>query len=103
MIEHKTIEFFGTFFDISQAIFSSQSLKDILKLLIKRTVTTIGAKAGSLRLVNEQTHRLELAASYLLSKKYLNKGSLSSDLSIPEVLEGKVIVIKDAFNDPRIQ
>jgi signal transduction protein with GAF and PtsI domain len=103
MIEHKTIEFFGTFFDISQAIFSSRSLKDILKLLIKRTVTTLGAKAGSLRLVNEQTHRLELAASYLLSKKYLNKGSLSSDLSIPEVLEGKVIVIKDAFNDPRIQ
>jgi GAF domain-containing protein len=103
MIEHKTIEFFGTFFDISQAIFSSQSLKDILKLLIKRTVTTLGAKAGSLRLVNEQTHRLELAASYLLSKKYLRKGSLSSDRSIPEVLEGKVIIIKDAFNDSRIQ
>ncbi len=103
IVKHKTIEYFRTFFDMSQAIFSSQSLKDILKLLIKRTVSALDAKAGSLRLVNEQTHRLELAASYLLSKKYLNKGSLSSDLSIPEVLEGKIIVIKEAFKDPRIQ
>lgn len=103
MAKHKTIEYFRTFFDLSQAIFSSLSLKDILKLLIKRTTSALGAKAGSLRLVNEQTHRLELAASYLLSKKYLNKGALSSDLSIPEVLEGKVVVIKDAFKDSRIQ
>ena len=103
MAKHKTIEYFRTFFDVSQAIFSSQSLKDILKLLIKRTVSALGAKAGSLRLVNEQTHRLELAASYLLSKKYLSKGPLSSDLSIPEVLEGKVVIIKDAFKDQRIQ
>ena len=103
MAKHKTIEYFRIFFDVSQAIFSSQSLKDILKLLIKRTTIALGVKAGSLRLVNEQTHRLELAASYMLSKKYLNKGALSSDLSIPEVLEGKVVVIRDAFKDPRIQ
>ena len=103
IVKHKSIEYFRTFFDVSQTIFSSQSLKDILKRLIKRTVGALNAKAGSLRLVNEQSHRLELAASYMLSKKYLDKGHLSSDLSIPEVLEGKVIVIKDAFKDPRIQ
>ncbi|HVO68007.1 MAG TPA: GAF domain-containing protein [Syntrophales bacterium] len=100
---HKTIEYFRTFFDVSQAIFSSQSLNNTLKLLIKRTVSALGAQAGSLRLVNEKTHLLELAASYLLSKKYLSKGPLSCDLSIPEVLKGKVVIIKDAFNDPRIQ
>ena len=103
MSMHKTIEYFRTFFDVSQAIFSSQSLNNTLKLLIKRTVSALGAQAGSLRLVNEQTHRLELAASYQLSKKYLSKGPLSSDLSIPEVLKGKVVIIKDAFKDPRIQ
>ena len=103
MAKHKTFEYFRTFFDVSQAIFSSQSLNDILKLLIKKTVSVLGAKAGSLRLVNERTRRLELAASYLLSKKYLSKGPLSYDMSIPEILEGKVVVIKDAFKDPRIQ
>ena len=103
MTKYKTIEYFRTFFDVSQTIFSSQSLNDVLKHLIKRTVGALGAKAGSLRLVNEQTHRLELAAAYLLSKRYLNKGPLNSDLSIPEVLEGKAVVVKDAFTDPRIQ
>ena len=103
MKEDKTIEYFRTFFDVSQAIFSSLSLKDILKILVKKTVSALGAKAGSLRLVNEKTNRMELVASQKLSKKYLNKGHLSSDQSIPEVLEGKVVVIKNAFNDPRIQ
>jgi signal transduction protein with GAF and PtsI domain len=103
MKEDKTIEYFRTFFDVSQAIFSSLSLKDILKILVKKTVRALGAKAGSLRLVNETTNRLELVASQKLSKKYLNKGPLSSDQSIPEVLEGKVVVIQNAFNDPRIQ
>jgi signal transduction protein with GAF and PtsI domain len=103
MVEHKTIKYFRTFFGVSQAILSSLSLKDILKLLVKRTVGALGVKAGSLRLVDEKTNRLELAASHLLSKKYLGKGPLSADLSIPEVMEGRVVVIKNAFNDPRIQ
>lgn len=103
MRKHKTIEYFGTFFDVSQAIFSSLSLKDVLKLLVKKTVGTLGVKAGSLRLVDEKTKRLELVASHLLSKRYLSKGALGSDKSIPEVLEGKVVVIKDAFKDSRIQ
>lgn len=103
MGKYKTIEYFRAFFEVSQTIFSSLSLKDILKLLVKRTVNALGAKAGSLRLLDEKTKRLELVASYMLSKKYLKKGILSSDKSIPEVLEGKVVTIKDAFKDPRIQ
>lgn len=76
IVKHKNIEYFRTFFDVSQTIFSSLSLKDVLKLLVRKAVSTLGAKAGSLRLVNEKTNSLELAASYLLSKKYLNKRTL---------------------------
>ena len=100
---HKTIEYFRAFFEVSQTIFSSLSLKEMLALLVKRTVKTLGAKAGSLRLLDEKTRQLELVASYMLSRKYLQKGVLSSDKSIPEVLEGRVVTIKDAFEDPRIQ
>ncbi len=103
MAKDKTIEYFRIFFEVSQSIFSSLSLKDILKLLVRRTVGALGAKSGGLRLVDEKTKRLELVASHMLSKKYLSKGALSSDKSIPEVLEGKVVVIKDAFRDSRIQ
>ncbi|HBH87511.1 MAG TPA: hypothetical protein DDY17_07925 [Syntrophaceae bacterium] len=103
MVKYKTIEYFQAFFEVNQTIFSSLSIRDILKLLVKRTVNTLGAKAGSLRLLDEKTKRLELVASYLLSTKYLDKGTLISDKSIPEVLEGKVVTIKDASKDPRIQ
>lgn len=103
MVKNKTIEYFKTFFDVSQTIFSSLSLKNILKILVRKAVSTLGTKAGSLRLVNEKTNRLELVASQNLSRKYLKKGPLSIDRSIPEVLEGKVVLIKDASSDPRIQ
>ena len=103
MVEHKSIKYFQTFFEVSQTILSSLSLKDILNFLVKSTVGVLDVKAGSLRLVNEETNLLESVASHLLSKKYLDKGPLSSDQSIPEVLEGKIAIIKDAFKDPRIQ
>lgn len=60
-------------------------------------------KAASLRLINEETKDLELVASRFLSKKYLRKGPLNADKSVPEVLEGKPVLIIDAQNDPRIQ
>ena len=63
MAEKKTTEYLQTFFDVNQTIFSSLSLKEILKILVKKTVRALGAKAGSLRLIDEQTKRLELAAS----------------------------------------
>ena len=103
IVKDKTTEYLRTFFDVNQTIFSSLSLEEILKILVKKTVSALGAKAGSLRLLDEQTKRLELAASQNLSKKYLNKGPLSSDQSIPEVMEGKVVLVKNAHNDSRIQ
>jgi len=103
MAKQKTTEYLWTFFDVNQTIFSSLSLKEILKILVKKTVSALGAKAGSLRLIDEQTKRLEMAASHNLSKKYLNKGPLSLDQSIPEVMEGKVVLVKEAYNDSRIQ
>jgi len=103
MIQRSSIEYFRTFFEVSQTILSSLSLRDILNFLVKQTVNALKVKAGSLRLVDETTHRLELVASHHLSEAYLAKGPLMTDQSIPEVLKGKVVVIKDAFADPRIQ
>lgn len=103
MVQRKAIEYFRTFFEVSQAIISSRSLQDLLDFLVKRTVDALEVKAGSLRLVNETTKRLELVSSYNLSADYLAKGPLMTDHSIPDVLKGNVVIIKDAFEDPRIQ
>ena len=103
MAKRKTTEYLRAFFDVSQTIFSSLSLGEILKNLVTKTVNVLGAKAGSLRLLDEETKRLKLAASLGLSKKYLSKGPLNSDQSIPEVMAGKVVIVKNAHNDARIQ
>lgn len=103
MIQQKEIGYFQTFFEVSQAILTAPSLTEMLHFLVEKSVKALGVKAGSLLLVDETTSRLELVASYGLSETYLAKGPLLTDKSIPEVLGGKVVVIKDATTDPRIQ
>ena len=103
MSQERTIQYFKVFFDASQAILSSASLKEILNLLVRRTVDALDVKAGALLLVDEETGRLKLVSSHQLSRKFRSKGPLRTGKSIPEVMEGKPVLIKDAFADPRIQ
>jgi GAF domain-containing protein len=97
------IHHFKLFYETAQTILSSSSLQSTLDTLVERSVAALGVKGGSLRLVDEQTHQLELVASWGLSEAYLNKGALSSDHSVPQVLSGEAICIQDAFDDPRVQ
>jgi GAF domain-containing protein len=101
--KRRELEYFGTFFEASHALLTSASLRQTLQLLVRRAVRVLRLKSGSLMLLNETTNRLGLMASHLVSKKYLRKGPLDADRSIPEVLEGKTVLIKDAFRDARIQ
>lgn len=103
MPKNTSIEYFKLFYETTQTILSSSSLQVTLDTLVERSVAALRVKGGSLRLVDEQTHRLEQVASYGLSEAYLNKGALNSDLSVPEVLSGEVVCIQNAYDDPRIQ
>jgi len=103
MAPGRDIHYFRVFFDASQAILSSASLKDILSLLVRRAVDALDVKAGALLLVDDKTGCLNLVSSHQLSRKYRTKGSLRTAKSVPEVLEGRPVLIKDAFADPRIQ
>lgn len=103
MPKNRSIEYFKLFYEATQTILSSASLQVTLDTLVKRAVTALKVKGGSLRLVDEQTQQLEQVASCGLSEAYLNKGALSSDRSVPQVLKGEVVCIQDAFDDPRIQ
>jgi len=99
----KEIAYFRVFHEVSRSILSVLDSKEVLRLIVRRIVPAMKLKAASLRLLNEKTNDLELTASRFLSKKYLRKGSLDADKSVPEVLEGKPVLIIDAQNDPRIQ
>ena len=103
MIQSNTNEYFRLFFETAQAILSASSLQETLDSLVQRTVASLEIKAGGLRLIDEKSHNLKQVSSFGLSETYLNKGSLNADQSIPEVLDGLVVYVKDACSDPRIQ
>ncbi len=96
-------EYFRLFFETAQEILCARNLQETLDSLVHRTVAALQIKAGGLRLIDEQTNCLEQVAAFGLSETYLGKGALNADQSIPEVLVGKPVCIKDAYNDPRIQ
>jgi len=103
MSKSQSIAYFKLFYETAQTILSSASLQTTLDTLVERSVAALQVKGGSLRLVDEQSHRLEQVASCGLSDAYLNKGALDSDLSVPQVLSGEVVCIQNAYDDPRIQ
>lgn len=103
MLQTNSSEYFRLFFETAQAILSARNLQETLDSLVQRTVAALGIKAGGLRLVDEESHNLKQVASFGLSEVYLNKGALNADQSIPEVLDGVVVYVKDACSDPRIQ
>jgi len=103
MSQTNASQYFRLFFETAQAILSARDLQSTLDSLVQRIVAAMGVKAGSLRLIDEQSNSLKQVASFGLSEGYLNKGALNAEQSIPEVFAGKPVCIKDAYNDPRIQ
>ena len=103
MPEASTTQFFQLFYQSARAILSAPSMQSTLDALVENSVKALGVKGGTLRLVNEQSNQLEQVAAFGLSAAYLNKGTLSVDQSVPEVLNGKTILIRNAYDDPRIQ
>lgn len=103
MSQDKASEYFRLFFETAQSILSAPALQPTLDSLVQRTVDALGVKAGSLRLIGEQSNNLEQSASHGLSRRYLDKGPLNADRSIPEVLKGKPVCVQNAYDDDRVQ
>ena len=92
-----------TFLHLAASISSSLDLKTILQTLTEDVAQSLDVKAASVRLLDNDKHTLKLVASFGLSEKYLNKGTISADKSIAEALKGKPVVIKNAFTDKDVQ
>lgn len=94
----------STFREISTSVHSYSSERKVLELLVKKTTEVLGAKGAIIRILNLDTHQLELSAFYGLSEKYLSKGHVSSEKKITDLCrQDKVIIIDDVLSDPRVQ
>jgi PAS domain S-box-containing protein len=81
--------------NICKSISASISLEEVLQLIVTNVVKVMNVKASLLRLLNEETRELELAAYHGLSERYANKGPVTYDASIDDALAGKSVSVYD--------
>lgn len=91
------------FHDLAVSINSTLDIRKIMHIMSADIAETIGVKASSVRLLDENREKLELVASYGLSEKYLNKGPISAEKGIPEALRNRAVVVKHVGTDEGVQ
>lgn len=71
-------------------------VKDVLNQIVKVIAEDLRAKGCLIRLLDPDTQRLELWASYGLSQAYLDKGPRDAGRAKAETLEGRCVAVYDA-------
>lgn len=74
-----------------------------LNLVCHRVMKMMGLKGVAIRILDERTNLLELAAACGLSEAYLNKGPVDADKSLAKALAGEPHFVLDAPTDPAAQ
>lgn len=91
--------------DVCNAIVSAHDLPEVLSLIVRTVVVALPVKASTLRLLDAEERKLEIAAVHGLSDAYLSKGPVEVDHSPidQEALAGRAITVLDATADERFQ
>ncbi len=89
-------------YDVCTVAEQAKDLSTTLDTLVKTITEVMEVKACSIRLVNEKTGMLRIAAAYGLSSAYLQKGPLPvAEGSVEkEILEGRVVSTRDVTREP---
>ena len=91
-------------YQLSMLVAGEFSLQEVLDKLAEAAVKIIGAKACSIRLLNEETNDLKMRSTYGLSEKYRNKGVVAKDDPvITAAFAGEAVLIDDMRADDRIR
>ncbi len=88
---------------VTRAIVMSRDPEEVALLTVESVKSALQAKGCALLLFNRKSEELEVAASFGLSKGYLNKGPISALRSIAGSLKDGPVAISDVTDDPRIQ
>jgi len=99
----KYVMHYETLLRLSRAISMSKNSEEVALMTVESVNSAMKSKGCALFLVHNKTSELEVAASFGLSKEYLNKGPLSALRSIAESLSEGPVAIYDVTDDPRIQ
>ena len=97
----RELNFLKGLLEVAKAVNSTLDVKKVLYLLVKTAVNALDIKAAAVRLLDEKRQKMELVASYGLSDRYINKGTVVTDKSIAEAMMGTAVSIYDVASDPR--
>ena len=94
-----------TLYETSRAVSSTLNLSQVLSTIVRQATETMGVKASSIRLLDEERRFLEVSAAYGLSDAYLTKGKVDPQRGEMDRLnlQGKAVALLDATTDPRFQ
>ncbi len=95
----------SSLFRIAEALNSSLELKPMLQRVMAATVTEMGLKAASFRLLDKKKQTLTLIAAQGLSEEYLSKGAIHVGKSQVDrrALKGETVVIYDVQESPQYE
>ncbi|MCL5104515.1 MAG: SpoIIE family protein phosphatase [Armatimonadetes bacterium] len=90
---------------VSEAVSSTLDLEKLLDIALEQSMAAVGADAGSLMLVNDETNRLEIVASRGLASNFVRKTSQQVGSSIAGWVaeHGESALIADARRDVRFR
>ena len=80
------------------------SLQEVLDKLAEAAVKTVGVKACSIRLLDDDAGDLKMRSTYGLSEEYRNKGEVSkNDPVVKAAFAGEAVVLDDMRVDGRVK
>jgi signal transduction protein with GAF and PtsI domain len=99
----RSAEFFKILHEVSRDLLSDLNSGEVLDSMTGKISQIMHIKGCCVYLLNETTGRLDMVASRGLSNKYIQKGPLQADKSMPDVVKGTTVFIRDAASDKNIQ
>ncbi len=99
----KQVVNYETLLKITNSVTHSRDSEEVVVLTVESMTHALGVKGCTIFLTNRRTNELEIAASYGLSREYLEKGPVSALHSIADSLNEGPVAIEDVSDDPRIQ
>lgn len=99
----KQVVNYETLLKITNSISHSRDPEEVVVLTAESIAHALNVKGCTIFLINRHTEELEIAASFGLSRNYIDKGPVSAMHSIAESLNEGPVAISDVSDDPRIQ
>ncbi len=96
------VDFMKEIQELSTLVSSSLNLSEVLDTIVERLPQSLGSKGCTIRLLQSQSNKLELVASYGLSETYLQRGHVENEKNVEAALSGSPVSIFDVRQDDRI-